>query len=316
MGPCGNCCALVVLTALALPVDASAETTTLTIDPWTAQVTPNIAAPWTIEIGSRYWYSVGSYDYNYFSDAAGSARVSALKYDGATANSGELFFRVDHRSGLFTKGYIGAGSIGGGRLIDEDFPPLTAPYSRTSSRLEGDIDYLDVDAGYTIHDGSTTSAAGTRVGVFVGYHDWMEKQNAFGCKQIATNQYVCPPSSVLATDKVITEQDKWRSERVGLVADEFVSPQLRISGEVAYVHTDQDALDIHYFTFGHDPANGDGQGFQLEGVLSYNPTQAFNVGVGGRWWHLETDALDAFRQKIEANTDRYGAFVQGSLRLE
>ena len=105
MGPCGNCCALVVLTALALPVDASAETTTPTIDPWIALVTPNIAAP---------------------------------------------------------------------------------------------------------------------------------------------------------------------------------CPQLRISGEVAYVHSDQDALDTHYFTFGHDPANGDGQGFQLEGVLSYNPTQAFNVGVGGQ----------------------------------
>ena len=42
---------------------------------------------------------------------------------------------------------------------------------------------------------------------------------------------------------------------------------------------------------------------------------AFNIGVGGRWWHLDTRAIDSFDQLLTYNTDRYGVFVQAGVKL-
>jgi len=156
---------------------------------------------------------------------------------------------------------------------------------------------------------------GIRVGAFVGYNYWKEEVDAFGCTQTASNPVVCPPGLVASTDKVITEKDTWRSLRLGLTADAMLSQRMKLSAEAAYLRTDQDALDTHYFTFGPDPANGDGDGVQVEAVLSYQLTQMFNIGVGGRWWHLETEAIDSFNQLLEYNTDRYGVFVQGGYKF-
>jgi hypothetical protein len=77
----------------------------------------------------------------------------------------------------------------------------------------------------------------------------------------------------------------------------------------------QHATDIHYFTFGPDPASGSGNGVQVEALLSYQLTNVFNVGIGGRWWHYNTAATDSFDQLLKYTTDRYGGFVQGSVKF-
>lgn len=280
--------------------------------------------PFVWEVGARYWYSVGRNKYDY---SAGALLVSRLTYEDMAAHSGEAFFRVDHNSGVFLKGFIGAGAFNSGRLIDEDFPPAIAPYSRTHSDLKGNLGYATVDVGYTLYDSTrgyhhgsikdehVSHGMGLRLGAFVGYNYWKEKADAYGCTQIAGNPFVCPPGAVLSSDKVITEKDRWNSLRLGVVADVMITERLKLTGEAAYLITDQKALDIHYFTFGPDPAKGDGQGFQLEAILAYAITDSFNVGVGGRWWHLNTEATDAFAQQLKYDTDRYGVFLQGSYKF-
>jgi hypothetical protein len=281
--------------------------------------------PWSVEVGARYWYSVGTNAYDYF-DTTGTLLVSRLSYEDMTAHSGEAFFRVDHKSGLFLKGFLGAGAIVDGTLFDEDFPPTIDPYSKTSSTIDGDLSYITVDLGFTFYDSTRrvmrglkdgpVDQRGIRIGGFIGYNYWHEKADAFGCTQLATNPVICVPGAVLPTDKVITEKDTWRSVRLGLIADAMLSNRLKITGEAAYLISDQKALDVHYFTFGPDPASGDGWGYQLEAILAYDVTSNFNIGVGGRWWHMETDARDAlFNQVLRYETDRYGVFVQGSLKL-
>lgn len=156
---------------------------------------------------------------------------------------------------------------------------------------------------------------GFRLGGFVGYNYWNEKQNAYGCTQLAANPFVCPPGALFPGDKVITERDTWNSLRLGLVADAMLTDRLKLTAEAAYLRADQKALDVHYFTFGPDPASGDGWGFQLEGVLAYQLTSHFNIGVGARRWHMETDAIDRFNQLLKYDTDRYGFFAHGSLKL-
>src|SRR5262245_1021456 len=93
---------------------------------------PTPSRPWVWEVGARYWYSTGKSSMDLF-DTSGSLLSSRLTYDDLTAHSGELFFRGQHNSGLFVKGYIGGGRITGGSLTDEDFPPVVVPYSNTTS---------------------------------------------------------------------------------------------------------------------------------------------------------------------------------------
>jgi hypothetical protein len=278
--------------------------------------------PWSVEVGARYWYSTGSNAYDYF-DTTGTLLVSRLSYEDTTAHSGEAYFRVDHRSGVFVKGFFGAGGIGDGTLYDEDFPPVVVPYSRTASDIDGKLRYLTIDIGYTFFDSTGARRGGLkdapidrhgfRLGGFVGYNHWHEKQDAFGCSQLAGSP-ICAPA-IPGDIKVITEKDTWKSLRLGLIGEAVLTDRLRLTGEAAYLFTDQKALDIHYLTFGPDPASGDGHGFQLEAILAYQLTHAFNIGVGARWWHLETDAVDAFNQVLRYDTDRYGFFLQAGLKL-
>jgi len=58
---------------------------------------------------------------------------------------------------------IGVGSIASGRLLDEDFPPVTFPYSETSSTTNGSLSYGTVDLGYAI-----VRQPNIRFGGFVG----------------------------------------------------------------------------------------------------------------------------------------------------
>ena len=126
--------------------------------------------------------------------------MSRLTYDQLTASSGEFYFRGDIPWGLFVKGFIGGGSVGGGRLTDEDFPPLTVPYSETTSAAAGNLNYGVIDLGYSIF-----RQPSFRLGGFVGYSRWDEAITASGCTQLASNQDICQPS-VPGSVALISEQ--------------------------------------------------------------------------------------------------------------
>jgi hypothetical protein len=262
-----------------------------------------------LEFGGRYWYSTGRIGFNYYGDATSAFLVSRLNYDGLTANSGEAYFRGDIAWGFFVKGTIGAGNIGSGRLFDEDFPPGIDPYSKTSSDTSGSLSFGNVDVGYSfIH------APRGRLGAFVGYGRWREVVDARGCRQLAGNPEVCVPA-LPSSLPVIQEADTWNLLRAGLVADVMLTDRLKLSGEAAYIRASQKAVDDHYFTFGVDPASGSGNGYQLETILAYQFNEAFNVGVGGRWWHLDTKSIDSFDQLLAYDVNRYGVFIQAGLKL-
>jgi hypothetical protein len=287
--------------------------------------TPAPPPAWLWDFGARYWYSSAKNGYNYYGDTTTSLLVSRLTYQGMTANSGEAYFRLDGSSGpltgVFLKGYAGGGVIFSGNLIDEDFPPVTVPYSNTTSNLTGSLAYASIDLGYSLFDNSWARAVragdvsgAMRLGAFVGYHYWQETANAYGCTQNAGNPICAPPFTVPTSVLGVTEQDKWNSLRLGVTGDVLLSPRFRLTGEFAYVWTSQSALDTHYLTWGPDPATGNGTGFQTEAVLSYQLTDYFHIGIGGRWWHFNTNAVDSFGQLETYTTDRYGGFLQAGLQ--
>jgi hypothetical protein len=283
-----------------------------------------VPAAWVWEVGARYMYSSGKNWYDLYNDPTPAQLNSRLTYDGLRANSGEAFFRVDSPSAWFVKGYYGAGGIGrSNTLYDEDFPPAVSPYSKTVSETKGNLQYGNLDFGYAFYDsrGVATSTP-VRFGAFLGYHYWREKVDAFGCTQIASGA-PCAVGAVLPTRAVgpgvlvVTEQDTWNSFRAGGMVDIWFTHALKLTAEAAYARVWQKALDTHYLTFGSDPASGKGNGIQLEGILSYQVTELFNVGLGARWWHFNTTANETVfgGQLLKYQTERYGVFLQGSVKL-
>lgn len=285
--------------------------------PMKARPRAPIATPdWLFEIGGRYWYSSSTNRYDYYADSTTANRVSRLSYDGMSAHTGEAFFRLDSPYRIFLKGYGGLGKITRGTMYDEDYPPAVVPYSKTQSDIEGSLSYLSGDLGYTLFDGrGAQSGPAIRIGAFAGIHYWREKQKAFGCEQIGGGNVCDAGNTIPNSVNVITEEDKWTALRLGAVADFYLNRDLTLTIDAAYARVRQNAVDIHFFTLGATPSNGWGHGLELEALISYQLTNTFNVGVGGRWWHYQTSLNDNNNQLLEYKTDRYGVFVQGSMKF-
>jgi outer membrane protease len=262
----------------------------------------------TFEVGVRLWFSTGTAEYP-LKDLGST--VSALHYNDTNAVSPEAFARIDSHSGMFLKALASYGDVVDGELIDEDFPPFVVPYSKTTSDLDGQIDYFAIDIGYNVVENEDM-----RIGAFVGYSYWHEHYTAFGCEQIGSNPGICGIVPIPSSVAVIDEDDKYNSIRIGLAGDGHLTDNLSWQAEGVYLITDHANLDTHHFTFGDAYANGDGTGYQLEAALLYQFSPRFNLGLGARWWHLDTDLdVAAFGETEEYTVDRTGVFIQGGLKI-
>jgi hypothetical protein len=296
--------------------------------------TPVMAAAvpsYSFEVGARYWYSTGKLSKGLFDDPRFTDwMVSRLTYDNVTANSFEAFGRISFANGMFVKGLVGLGGMRSGSLNDEDFAPYTYPYSSTmSDQRGGQLDYAIADVGYAfaVHPRAT-------VAPFVGFGFLAEKVNAYGCTQIATNPGICVPS-IAANVLGITEDAKWYAARVGVQAEVKVWDRLTLSGEAAWLpYAMIRSQDSHWLRIGTTagsfsgavPEEGSGMGVQLEAMLSYQVWDCFSIGVGGRYWRIESKgtgdleqtvigATNPVSQPVNFITERYGAFLQGSYRF-
>jgi len=74
------------------------------------------------------------------------------------------------------------------------------------------------------------------------------------------------------------------------------------------------------------PEDGKGWGYQLEGFVSYCVTQAWSVGIGGRYWHMQTNeglahfenhivGITAVPQPVDWKVDNFAMFLQLSLKF-
>jgi len=287
------------------------------------------ASTYTGEFGLRYWYGKAKTGKNLY-DPSGSFLVSRLTYDKLSIFSAEAYGRFDLNTGWFLKGLIGGGGFRNGTLKDEDFPPVTAPYSATLSTLDNSFPfYAIVDVGYNVLRGPDF-----RVGAFVGYNYTQQVVSAQGCGQIGNNPLICGFFTIPPTVKVITQDNNWDSLRVGLNGEVDVTRQLKLNVDAAWLPkvwlngTDAHWLRISNFPgdfTGPIPEDGTGWGYQLEGVLSYRLNDWLTVGVGGRYWHMQTNGFTHFEghvngflaspQPVDWKTDNYGVFFQTGLKF-
>jgi hypothetical protein len=212
---------------------------------------PRAYPQWEIDIGARYFWSSGRTQSDLFGPIGfGPILVSSLTWTGLQAQSGEIFGRVDHLiSGFFIKGFAGGGAITGGKLQDEDFPPVIFPYSSTNSdQRDGRLAYATVDLGW-----AANIFNGVKVGFFAGYSYNYERVNAYGCVQTALNPFICVPSlptSVLG----ITERFTWNAIRLGFNGEWKFGGGWVFSADLAWLPWAWlNAEDTHFLTFGTSP---------------------------------------------------------------
>jgi hypothetical protein len=317
-----------------LPYDVAPQAPIAAGAPAEPHTLPPRPAPWSglsFEAGTRYWWSSGTLAKDLYDDPRSSQYLnSRLTYAGLTGGAFEAFGRVDNPFGTFIKGNIGFAGLDSGTLTDEDFQPNTAPYSNTLSQQQsGRLDYGSIDIGQTV-----TRNARASVGLFVGYGYLAEETNAFGCSQTAGNPDICQPA-IASTVQAITEDTRWQFVRLGLIGEIKLLDRLKLSAEAAWLpYAQVNAQDTHWLRLGSSfgsiagpiPENGSGPGVQLEALLSYQVTDRFSLGLGGRYWYLETrgsadfeqvivGATSPIAQPLNFTTTRYGAFAQGAYRF-
>lgn len=274
---------------------------------------------WAFETGARYFYSSGSHRYTLGDPLIPGQTDSSLTYRGFDAHAGESFGRLDHNpTGLFLKGFLGSGYVHSGRLNDEDFPPRLKRYSNTQSRIkDGDTAYTVIDAGYDFLRGKNY-----KLGAFIGFQYFAELANGFGCRQVVGGKVCADSGSALTSVKTLSEDAHWYALRVGL-AGSVQFDRLKISLEGAFIPAAElTGNDRHWERADINPlpqrANGDG--YFVEGVVSYDLTPRLSVGVGGRYWRMNssigrTQFPFGPPSPTKFETERYGGFAQVSYRI-
>jgi opacity protein-like surface antigen len=274
------------------------------------------ASNWEFDVGTRAFFSNGLDGESNPLINTPNIVTSRLLWSNLNSLAGETYGRIDHASGWFVKGFLGAGGIFNGTLHDEDFP-ADVVYSNTLSGATGSLAYVNADAGYTF-----LRAPGAKVGAFVGYNFFTEQMNDHDCGQVAGDD-TCQPSydpNTLSS----SNQIHFNSLRVGLSAEFMLSDRMKFVADAAYVPivsavgVDDHIPSAHYYP----ESASSGYGTMMEAFLSYNVTDHWNVGVGGRYWAWNmrqgTDefiygtfgAGTPFSEPDHFNTDRYGVFVQ------
>ena len=315
---------------LALAFAASVVVAPASAADWTYRPHDGPTLTYTADFGLRFWYGKTTTAKNLY-DSSGSMLVSRLTYGDLSIFAGEVYGRFDLEQRWFLKGYVGVGTYRNGSLKDEDFglPAPLQPYSATlSAESDSTPIYGSVDVGFNVLRGPDF-----RVGLFGGFHYLNQTISAFGCTQIAFNPFICGAFPIPNWVRGITQNNNWYSVRLGVdAAVEF--DRFRVSVDAAWVpYTRLYGSDTHWLRIGNQtgdfggpiPEDGTGWGFQLDTFLSYRVYENLSVGIGGRYWimqsrgftHFENNIVNfpASPQPVDWKTQNFGVFLQASLKL-
>jgi Autotransporter beta-domain len=285
---------------------------------------------YTADFGMRFWYGKTTTAKNLY-DTTGTELLSRLTYGDLSIFAAEVYGRFDLDKRWFIKGYIGGGTFRNGSLKDEDFglPPPLQPYSSTLSVQQDSTPiYGSLDAGFNVVWGPDF-----RVGLFAGLHYMNQNISAYGCTQTSFNPFICGAFPIPNQVKVITQDNNWYSVRLGVDAT-FEFDRFRLSLDAAVVpYTWLYGADTHWLRVGNQPGDfsgpipedGKGWGYQLDAFLSYRVYESLSVGVGARYWYMQSRGFThfenhvigftAFPQAVEWKTQNFGVFLQASLKL-
>lgn len=226
--------------------------------------------------------------------------VSRLTYKDVGTNIVEFSAQATFAKRWFVRANYGYGTIGGGRLIDDDYDNPSAPVtSRTYSDIKGNNTwYVNGDVGTTLVYFPNNRGS---FGVFTGFQYWRQQYQATGVTQVICTDTVsfCNPAGTVSNQGVtaITNTTTWTSLKLGVESEYRFTRRFSIEGRAAfipYTHLNND--DIHHLrtTAGpnlpalqQDPSfrmTGNGIGADLEASASYMILPRLFASVGYRFW--------------------------------
>lgn len=258
-----------------------------------------LPAPRRGDLGIRYWLSTGETSHSHSAQGVAPALgnpTSTLLYENLDANVLELFGRQNFRNNLFLKGTLGVGQINVGSFDDEDFNAGQVKFSDTTSSVtQGRIGYGTLDLGYqwVLRGGAVT------LGVFAGYGQWTENVDAYG----ATDHLGFIGGDISRDVKVISNKVIWKALRVGFAGEFAFGSRTRLSLDLAMIpYAEVRNEDSHHLRQGSNELGpvpniileGEGWGVQWDAELRYEIARRTELGVGARYWYMET--TDGTRQ--------------------
>lgn len=259
------------------------------------------------------WISTGETSWNH--DLSGISSISGnptseLIYEDLESNiievEGEI--KLPHR--IFLRTQFGFGTINNGRLVDDDFVSAAGAtnfgatqsgahrISRTFSNVDGDnIWYLNLDLGFKLW-ATKNNDHFTRV--FIGYQHWQEKVVTTGVEQVECtsftggNPFCSSPGTVTnAGQKVISNEVRWDSLRIGWESSFRYSKRFRFDVDLAYIPISGLLnRDTHHLRtdLQQDPSfemDGTGTGYNLEASLKYSLTKKLFLSAGYKYWKIK-----------------------------
>lgn len=272
------------------------------------------------EFGARVGYSNGRFQKKLYSGLNHKQLNSILTWPNQDGPILEAFARIDHSTGWFLKGTLGAVNIGSGKMNDEDTVAAMSPepYSNTvSSTKNGRNFYGTLDLGlYFLREESKT------FGGFIGYGYYSQHLNAYGCEQVAGSVVCAPAGSINPSALALSETEKWNALRLGLTGNVMLTDRLNLSGEIAWLpYASLSAKDNHWFRSDINPMDEKGhgsKGYQLESTLSYAVNRQWRVGGGVRYLYLQAEGSTQFpfpgypRSPEYFESSRFNAYCQAS----
>lgn len=266
------------------------------------------------DFGVRYWYSQATTTRSH--NAQGVVPflgnpTSVLTYEDVNAHAAELHGRRDVGRGWFVRGIAGLGWITSGSFDDEDFFVGQVKFSDSTSPVKGNkLHYASLDFGrelWQFRDGSA--------GLFIGYHHWSERLDAYGAVFTVGGGAPIPESQ-----PVISNEVTWRSLRLGLSSVARLSSTTRLMLDAVLLpYAKVRDEDSHWLRT--DPADlgpapnilieGRGRGLQLELELRHLVGRAWELGAGARHWWLRSrrgsrEAVGTSVPLVELESQRTG----------
>ena len=328
------CIATAIL--LGSPSLALAADMPLAAGPRTPTPPPPAISGLQYEFGGRYWFSSGDHGFDLYDPLISRQLNSRLTFADLTGQTAEIFYRADFEPGVFLKGFVGGGAITSGKLNDEDFPISSDfPYSNTiSNQSGGSLKYATVDLGYNLYRGALPGGQPVRIGPFIGYNHYHQRINTFGCNQVSANPQICgviPPAfTPIPTDVDVLDADaSWNSLRAGVEGEVVLLPRVRAKMEAAWTRNWVWNTDYHNLRpdIRAMQQSGQGNGFQIEGLLNYDLTPQFSIGLGGRYWQFNANGKNHWERKfsgayfgvpsspLNTRSERFGLFLQAGYRF-
>lgn len=274
------------------------------------------------EFGARIGYSTGRFQKRLFDSDDHDQLYSVLTWSGQGGTTLEAFARLDHNAGWFVKGTLGGLNIQSSRMHDEDAAEAMAPYpysDTVSVTRNGRTRYGTLDLGLMLERNDRWD-----LGAFVGYGFYSQHLNAYGCKQVASNPFVCSPGQVVSGALILSENEEWDVARLGLAGSYLPTERLRVSGEIVwfpYAHLT--STDNHWYRPDINSLKQHGsssRGFEVETRLSYSISRQWSIGAILRYLSLEADGSTRFpgsaHSPMRFSSSRATAFLQSAYRFD